>query len=64
MENDIWMEGADSRECDDCGHTSHTCTCYKNECYQCNKVIRPAKVREWNEDYFCDETCINLFLNE
>ena len=25
---DIWQEGADPRECEDCGHTSHSCTCY------------------------------------
>ena len=62
---DIWQEGADeSRECGDCGHTSHSCTCYEVECKNCLKVVDPADATMWNGEYFCPgDTCLELFIN-
>lgn len=63
-DNDIWMEGEDDRECNDCGHTSHTCTCYEVECSQCNRVVDPSNARQWNGKWYCNDNCMDLFLNE
>lgn len=63
-ETDIWQEGADPRECEDCGHTSHSCTCYEKECNQCTKVVDPADYKILNGAFYCDDLCIELFLNE
>ena len=62
--NDIWQEGADPRECEDCGRTSHGCSCYAPECKNCLDEVVPAVATMWNGKYFCNEECLNLFINE
>ena len=66
---DIWQEGADPRECEDCGHTSHSCTCYDLdqkmiECSHCGEFIKVAIADEWNNLNFCPDDCLQIFLNE
>ena len=64
-EDNIWMEGEDSRECGDCGHTSHSCTCYEKECGQCMKVINmDDPITIWDGVYYCDAFCLDANLNE
>lgn len=66
IDNDIWQEGSDDRECGDCGHTSHSCTCYEKECYQCAKIIDTtgALTEVWDGEYYCDTFCLNAYLND
>jgi len=61
---DNWQEGEDSRECDDCGRTAYSCRCGDVICHHCGEVIPIVCAEKFNEDYFCIENCINLFLNE
>jgi len=62
--DDIWQEGSDPRECEDCGHTSRSCTCFEMECQQCEKIVESTDAKEWNGNYFCDEDCLQMFINE
>ena len=61
---DIWQEGADERECGDCGHTSHSCTCYEVVCENCTKFTNHENSKIWNGKHFCDEECLDLYINE
>ena len=56
IDNDIWQEEADPRECDNCGCTSYSCTCYEKECYQCTKIVNPTgeNTEVWAGEYHCD----------
>ncbi|KKN67183.1 hypothetical protein LCGC14_0463560 [marine sediment metagenome] len=62
-EADIWQEGADDRECCNCGGTIHSCICYEKECTQCMRVIDPTIATQWNGKWYCDDNCLTLFIN-
>ncbi|KKK75880.1 hypothetical protein LCGC14_2869270 [marine sediment metagenome] len=63
-DKDIWQEGANENECLDCGCASRSCTCYEKECKNCLQVVNPADATIFNGDYYCDEDCLQLFLDE
>lgn len=62
-DKDIWQEGADDRECEDCGCTCHSCTCYEKECFECGATIKYGTSITWNDDWYCDDVCLVTHLN-
>ena len=63
-ETDIWQEGSDSRECEDCGRTSHSCTCYKEPCSYCEEFITTPMMVTWDGLSFCQGDCLDFYLND
>lgn len=57
---------SEQHTCLDCGETSRGCKCDWEICFNCEKEINPKNKNAifWNEDWYCNDQCLNEFIED